>query len=355
MSDRNEARESAGKNGFTALDISSLENVDTDRLMEEEKRNPDYDRFKLLYDEPSALDTNGEGAFKRLYEFESEEARRNNEFAPLEYGGSRRPESGSVAKSGAGEKPDSPAGTAGGLSGKESGGNSVDPSGNSGNTADDPARPEPVDKAAAQDKDLDDRAADKAFNKGFEEGKAQGYDKGFEQGRTEGFEQGFEKGRSEGLEKGEAEAADRMEQETGEKIEALESMIGKLDTCYQDLLRANEEKILSLVQQIAEKVVFAKVEVDQTVVKNTILDALEKLAGPEEIVLLVSPNDYEYIEMVKEDFFEAVKSLKSVAVKSDPSIKPGGCRIESAKGVIQTDPEEKLRKVFDSVKEAAGS
>ena len=355
MSDRNETRENTGENGFTALDISSLENVDTTRQVEEEKRSPDFDRFKLLYDEPSALDTNGDGAFKRLYEFESEETRQDNKFAPLEYGGSKRPESGSVAKSGTEEKPDSPAGTAGGLSGNESGISSAGSSGDSGKTVDDPAGSESVGKTAAQGKGPNDQAADAAFNKGFEEGKKQGYEKGFEQGQTEGFEQGFEKGRSEGFEKGEAEAAEEMEQKAEEKLETIENMIEKVDTCYKDLLQANEENILSLVQRITEKVVFAKVEVDRTVVKNTILDALEKLAGPEEIVLMVSAKDYEYIEMVKEDFFETVKSLKSVAVKSDPSIKPGGCRIESAKGVIQTDPEEKLRKVFDSVKEVAGS
>lgn len=337
MSDRHETQESTASGRFTALDVASLENVDTDRLREDEKRNPDYNRFKLLYDDPSGLGGKNEGAFKRLYEFESDEARRNNKFAPLDYGGSARSRSKSVST--------------GGSSAADSENPQV-----SGKTEDDKARPEAGDKeTAAPDKSRDQAVADNAYNKGFEEGKQQGYDKGFEQGTTDGFEQGFQKGRSEGFEKGETEAAEEMVQKTAEKIETLEGMIQKIDSCYEDLLHANEEKILALVKQITEKVVFAKVEVDRTVVKNTVLDALEKLAAPEEIVLLVSDRDYEYIEMVKEDFFEAVKSLKSVAVKSDPSIKPGGCRIESAKGVIQTDPEEKLKKVFDSVKEVAGS
>ncbi len=347
LSDRNEKQENAGGNGFTALDVSNLENVDTDRLMEGERRDPDYDRFKLLYDEPSALDGKGDRTFKRLYEFESEESLQNKEFTPLDYGGSRRSDSAGAAGIGTDEDL-SP-------SAEDAGGRSADSSGHSGTPADDPDRRKRVDTESSPDKDRNKDAADKAFNQGFEQGKTQGYDKGFEQGTTEGFEQGFEKGRSEGFEKGEAEAAQKMEQTSKEKLETLEGMIETMDTCYEDLLRVNEEKILSLIQQIAEKVVFATVEVDRTVVKNTILDALEKLAAPEEIVLQVSAQDYEYIEMVKEDFFETVKSLKSVAVKSDPSVKPGGCRIESAKGAIQTDPEEKLKKVFDSVKEVAGS
>lgn len=333
------------------MDISSLENVDADRIVEEKKRNPDYNRFKLLYDDPSGLGGKNEGAFKRLYEFESDEARQDNKFAPLDHGGSARSRNESGATDGTDEDAKKSSDKTGGFSAVDSEHPTV-----SEKTGEDKARPEAGEKeTAVPDKSRDQAVSDNAYNKGFEEGKKQGYDKGFEQGKTDGFEQGFEKGRSEGFEKGETEAAEQMEQKAAEKIETLEGMIQKLDTCYEDLLHANEEKIISLVQQITEKVVFAKVEADRTVMKNTVLDALEKLAAPEEIVLLVSGHDYEYIEMVKEDFFEAVKSLKSVAVKSDPSIKPGGCRIESGKGVIQTDPEEKLKKVFDSVKEVAGS
>lgn len=355
LSDRNKTEETAKGKGFTPLDISSLENVDSDRIMEEEKRSPDFDRFKLLYDEPSALDGKGDGGFKRLYEFESEEALQNKEFTPMDYGVARRSDTASVAGKGKKEDLSSSAEDAGGKSKKDSGGRSADTASRSGTSADDPDSPERVDKESSSDKGRKKDAADNAFNQGFEEGKKQGYDKGFEQGNTEGFEQGFEKGRSEGFEKGETEAGKEMEQKSLEKIETLEGILEKLDTCYQDMVHANEDKLLSLVQRITEKVVFAKVEVDRAVVKNTILDALEKLAAPEEIVLLVSDQDYEYIEMVKEDFFEAVKSLKSVAVKSDPSIKPGGCRIESAKGAIETDPEEKLRKVFESIKEVSDS
>jgi len=352
LSDRNKIQEKAGGKGFSPLDISSLENVDTDRMMEDEKRSPDFDRFKLLYDEPSALDGKGEGTFKRLYEFESEEALQNKEFTPLDYGVARRSDSGSVDGIGTDQDLSSSSEDAGGGSKKDAGGRSADSSAHSGTSADDQDRRK---KESSTDRDRTKDAADKGFNQGFEQGKKQGYDQGFEQGKTDGFEQGFEKGRFEGFEKGETEAGKEMEQKSEEKIETLEGMLEKLDTCYQDMVYANEEKILSLVQRITEKVVFAKVEVDQTVVKNTILDALGKLAAPEEIVLMVSGSDYEYIEMVKEDFFEAVKSLKSVAVKSDPSIKPGGCRIESAKGAIETDPEEKLRKIFDSIKEVSGS
>ncbi|MFO7753275.1 MAG: FliH/SctL family protein [Desulfobacteraceae bacterium] len=348
MSDGNGQKEKAGKGGFTALDISTLENVDTDRLFEEEKRSPDYDRFKLLYDDPFSLNDSTDGAFKRLYEFETEESGENNRFTQLDYGGSKRSETASSAVQGPDQRPGPDAQAANGGSA---------PVPESGKAVDGDTGSEQADREASALhrglNDMDDRAgADAAYNEGFEKGRHEGYSKGFEQGERDGFEQGFEKGMSEGFEQGEAEAVEITEKQVHEKLETLEGVMGKLDTCYEDMLLANEEKILDLLEKIMEKVVFATVETDRTVVKETIMDALEKLARPEEIVLLVSPGDYEYIEMVKEDFFEAVKSLKSVSVKSDLSIRPGGCRIESTKGGIQTDPEEKLQMVFDSIRES---
>ncbi|MCP3901757.1 MAG: flagellar biosynthesis/type III secretory pathway protein, partial [Desulfobacteraceae bacterium] len=113
-----------------------------------------------------------------------------------------------------------------------------------------------------------------------------------------------------------------------------------------------EEKIISLICSIAEKVVLARVEIDDEIVKETVMDALLALPEPEDIILSVSTEDYEYIEMVKEELFDFIKTLKSVSVISDTSVKRGGCRIETKEGSIEADIEEKLEKVFSSIRGA---
>ena len=135
-----------------------------------------------------------------------------------------------------------------------------------------------------------------------------------------------------------------------EKVEEFEEVLLKLDNTYHELATRYEEKIISLICSIAEKVVLAKVEIDEEIVKETVLDALKTLPEPEDITLSVSDEDYEYIEMVKEDLFDSIKSLKSVVVKSDASVKRGGCRIETKEGFIETDIESKLEKIFLSIK-----
>jgi flagellar assembly protein FliH len=110
--------------------------------------------------------------------------------------------------------------------------------------------------------------------------------------------------------------------------------------------------LVELVCQIAGKVVMAKLDADETVIKNTILDALSQLASPEEIVLSVAEEDYEYVEMIKETFFESVRSLTNITVNTDAMIPKGGCRIESAGATIATDPESKLKAVYDAIAQA---
>ena len=56
--------------------------------------------------------------------------------------------------------------------------------------------------------------------------------------------------------------------------------------------------------------------------------------------------------MIKDEFFTEIESLNRIAVKSDPSIKKGGCKIETATASIVTDPESKLDAIYEALKNA---
>jgi flagellar assembly protein FliH len=209
---------------------------------------------------------------------------------------------------------------------------------------------------------------EQGFAKGLEQGRttgeAEGEAKGFEQGLVKGEATGFKKGEAEGFAKGEAEGLEKGLKEGREKAQAevndqvalildpLKESLETADNLLDRLVKRYEGQILDLVVRIAEKAVGAKLDVDDEVVKHTILDALQHLVAPEEITLSVSSEDYEYVEMVKDEFFESVRSLKHVAVTSDPMIPRGGCRIETAAATISTDPEAKLAAIYDAIARA---
>ncbi len=313
---------------FQQLSIHSLETFDREVSTKTDKADPDFERFVLLFDDPG-LKTADAFDFKTLYEPEKEPE--EAEFEPLVETDEQR------------EKR---------LKSKMSGKKKL-----KGIDADTPL-PEPVPPTS------EEKGFQQGFESGLQQGVVQGEKKGYEQGFQKGEKEGFEKGRQEGFEKGQADGLkDGLAQgiKTGEAraaedavhlLSGLEQSLHTMDQTVDFLVDTYEEKLIDLIQKIARKVILTTIEIDDEVVRPMILDALKQLVQPEEIVLTVSPEDYEYIEMIKDDFFEQVQSLKTVSVTSDSSVSKADFRIETHTGEIVSDIDSRLDAVCDAVKAA---
>jgi len=277
LSDKKNKEENSKE--WSELDVSSLQSFDKELSNKTETTEPNFNLFKALYEDPELKEKN---KFIRLYGVDKEadvETMGRGEAFKLLYGG---------------------------LDGD----------------ADDPAASSGSDKSAAG------AASKNGFDEGFQQGSTQGYEEGFEQGRAEGFAQGKElgekQGYDEGFETGKKEAEQRCDSSAAEIIGSLETVLLKAENTWQELVRQYENEILSLICKIAEKVVFATIELDKDVVRKTVLQALETLPEPVEITLNVAAEDYDYIEMIKEDFFEKINTLTSVSVISSSAVSRGG-------------------------------
>ncbi|WP_321495975.1 FliH/SctL family protein [uncultured Desulfobacter sp.] len=311
---------------FQAIDVGALDAFDKEVSLKGPDTQPDFDRFKLLID-PLEFQKE-EGEFEALIKV----TKRIKEelFEPLIQGADV------VA-----DKPDA----------KQE---SSDPAQEAQNEDEPEEQPTPEELGFA-------KGYEKGMVQGLEKGQADGHTRGHEEGlkkgREEGFKQGeadgFAKGEAQGFEKGQEEGRDAGKQEIVREMEAVlnpfRQALETADKMLDNMLARYETQLVDLVCKIAGKVVMAKIDSDDAVVKNTILDALSQLAAPEEITLSVAAEDYEYVEMVKESFFEAVRSLVHITVNSDAMIPRGGCRIESAGATIATDPESKLQAVYEAI------
>jgi len=317
------------KDGFKPIDIGALDSFDDELSNKSSEIKPDLERFKMLFD-PAELKEEGPISFEALFSFDKEE--KTEPFEPLIKGMDQS-----------------------GYSSEDISKETTDPQ-------------EPL-EALEPEISMEEQAFEQGHTKGFEQGLAtgeekgrtQGYEKGFEKGELEGFEKGesqgtikgeadgFEKGFQEGQKKAEAE----IQAQTAEILDPLKQSLETADKLLDQLVEKYETQILSLIFKISQKAVMASLEVDDEIVRHTILDALKSLVAPEEIILNVSSEDFDYIEMIKDEFFEALGTLKQVSVKSDPSIKRGGCKIETATASISTDPEAKLMAIYDAMKAAA--
>jgi flagellar assembly protein FliH len=325
------------KDEFKPIDISSLESFDDERINQAKDSEPDWERFKVFFEDLKA-EQKAADPFKAL--FDKEEDTEEKEEIVFEQLGDDEAE----------EAPEGQVPQETDSKGSEDVIDEIEKPDADHHEAE--TRMETVEPThGSHDKSESDNIQnDQKYDQGFETGEKEGYAEGLEQGKKDGHEQGMKEGHSEGYANGEKEAAINIQDKISKKSEEFEEVLLKMDNTYQELAARYEEKMISLICKISEKVVLAKVEIDEEIVKKAVLEALRTLPEPEDITLSVSEEDYEYIEMVKEDLFDSIKSLKSVFVKSDASVKRGGCRIETKEGYIETDIESKLEKVFSSIK-----
>ena len=196
----------------------------------------------------------------------------------------------------------------------------------------------------------------KAQEEGFALGKAEGYEAGHAEGKEAAYAEGFAQGEKEGLEagfaKGEVDGFEAARADAAQRLDALAAIAGQVESLWKNLVAANEEQLVRLVAKVAERVVLGHVATDNEVVKRAILEAFSMIPEPVEVTINVSPEDYAYIEVVKEEFFQQVRELKQVSVVSDPSVGRGGARIETAAGEVDTGIEARLEAVTRALMQA---
>jgi flagellar assembly protein FliH len=158
------------------------------------------------------------------------------------------------------------------------------------------------------------------------------YEKGFAQGEKDGFELGGKK--------------------ATKAIENIENFLIELSHLKKEILRHYEKEILDLIFAIAKRITHQQMRADDRAVKDNVLNAIHLATEKSTITLRVNPEDYNYIEKLKQEFFAQFKELKSLDVTSDPSISRGGCFLETPYGDVDARVETQLEKIYKSLEDA---
>lgn len=160
----------------------------------------------------------------------------------------------------------------------------------------------------------------------------------------EAYEEGFAQGEKDGLELG--------EQKAKKLVENIARMLDEINRLKHDILKQHEKEILTVVFNIARKVVHNQIRVDEAVVRTTILEALNLASARQTLVLRINPEDFDLVERLKPDFFASFKDIKSLTINADPAVNRGGCLLESSRGEIDADIETQLEKIYESLEAA---
>jgi flagellar assembly protein FliH len=169
-----------------------------------------------------------------------------------------------------------------------------------------------------------------------------------EAGRQQGRQQGQASGLSQGLEEAKQQMADQLKQ-TSERCNAM------LTTAEQEarqILLEAEPKIIELVLAISRKIITDEVETRPTVVLNLVRSALERVRDQHQIIIHVSPDDYEFIIQSRRELQAVVGAEQTLTVTADAVLGKGGCLIETSFGTVEAGIDtqfESIRRVLQGM------
>jgi flagellar assembly protein FliH len=150
----------------------------------------------------------------------------------------------------------------------------------------------------------------------------EGYEKGFAQGEKDGFELGAKK--------------------ATKVIEKMETLLRSFSQMREDIIRQHEREILALILSVLKKILHDQVVLDEKVIRETDRSAVSVRLNPEDCVS---------VENLKADFFSRIKELRTLKIVQDPSIKKGGCFLETPCGNVDARLDTQLECIQQSLEE----
>ncbi|HEU64093.1 MAG TPA: HrpE/YscL family type III secretion apparatus protein [Chlamydiae bacterium] len=132
-----------------------------------------------------------------------------------------------------------------------------------------------------------------------------------------------------------------------EGLKSLNEHILKLDKTAKELSKKYEEKILPIALKAAKKIVSEELKMNPEAIVNIIKGALKPVAQHVKVKIFVNKQDLEILEKEKEK--EKIKEILQITdtftIEERNDIEPGGCIIETEKGIINAQLENQFRAI----------
>ncbi len=141
-----------------------------------------------------------------------------------------------------------------------------------------------------------------------------------EDGYKEGFENGYLAGK----------------EEAQSIIDEASATREFLDVRRENLYKEAEENILTLIMDIARKIIGEEFSYNEEALLILINNALQKCAFKESLVLKVSPDDIDFALKNKNNICMMVEGLSDIDIVPDLSLSKGSCIIETPSGDINS-------------------
>lgn len=155
-----------------------------------------------------------------------------------------------------------------------------------------------------------------------------------------------------GFLEGNKKAIEDKSEELSLKSQEIDMLLASLNQIKEEMIHQNEAHMVTMIYQIASKLAFDHVNENQEVVLKIIKKSIEEAQADEHVNVLVSNEQLEFLEKIKQAEKRENEFLKKVKFVGSETVSVGSCIVETNYGVIDARIEERINKLWTEFKQA---
>jgi len=154
-----------------------------------------------------------------------------------------------------------------------------------------------------------------------------------------------------GYKKGEEEAWQAQKEAQEDYHQLTRQVLQEVNELRQKIYKYTEVEILALSIDIAEKLVCRQLELKPETIVDIARAACIQAKECEMVIIYVAPEQVETLRSRNDEFSSQLYRNKRLEFIADPTIKSGGCRIETEQGYIDATIETMLKQLNTIIRE----
>jgi flagellar assembly protein FliH len=167
--------------------------------------------------------------------------------------------------------------------------------------------------------------------------------------QEDAYKQAYELGFSEGTKK----AIEDKTQELANKSADIEALLLSLNQIKAEMAYQNEAHMIKMIYEIASRLAFDHVSEHQEIVLKLIKKSIEEAQADENVNVLVSNEQLEFLEKIKQSEKRENEFLNKVKFVGSDTVSVGSCVVETNYGVIDARIEDRVIRLWNELKQAA--
>lgn len=165
-------------------------------------------------------------------------------------------------------------------------------------------------------------------------------------------EQAYQQAYNLGIDQGLQKAYEEKKAELDEQIQILKNLGASLNNIKQEMIYQNEAHMVRLVYDIAARIAFDHIQENPDSVVQVIKKAIEQAQAEENITILISQQQIDLVEKLKNENDKDNEFLKNVKFEVSDKLSIGSCIVETNYGVVDASVEQRVIKLWSELKQS---